>query len=295
MELRQRPEIAVVELGMNHAGEISTLVAHRRARRPRVDQRRRRALGFFASLDAIADAKAEILEGATPATRAGRQRGRRRGSMARARGFAGRVVTFGIDRDADVRATDVVDRGVDGTTRDVSRPAGEARRRRRRCSGAAISPNVLAATAVALELGVPLDDDRRACRAAAAGARIAARSCGCASGVTVIDDCYNASPAALRRALEVLGGDDGRRARVAVLGEMLELGDRTRALHASAAARRGAGVDLAGGRRRRARRGAGRGAVAAGMPTRGVRHFATSDEAADAAVARSCAPAIWCW
>ena len=62
IELRQRPEIAVVELGMNHAGEISTLV---RVAEPDVrvwtnvgDAH----LGFFSSLDAIADAKAEILE-----------------------------------------------------------------------------------------------------------------------------------------------------------------------------------------------------------------------------------------
>src|SRR5439155_993573 len=58
IELRQRPEIAVVELGMNHAGEISTLV---RVARPdlRVWTNVGEAhLGFFASLDAIADAKA---------------------------------------------------------------------------------------------------------------------------------------------------------------------------------------------------------------------------------------------
>ena len=66
LELRARPEVAVVELGMNHAGEIRTLVA---AAEPDVrvwtnvgDAH----LGFFASADAIADAKAEILEHARP-------------------------------------------------------------------------------------------------------------------------------------------------------------------------------------------------------------------------------------
>jgi len=81
VELRRRPEIAVVELGMNHAGEISTLV---RIAEPEVrvwtnvgDAH----VGFFASVDAIADAKAEIFEGArrpicwwpTPTTRASRR------------------------------------------------------------------------------------------------------------------------------------------------------------------------------------------------------------------------------
>ena len=68
IELRQRPEIAVVELGMNHAGEISTLV---RVAEPDVrvwTNVGEAHLGFFASVDAIADAKAEILEGADAAT-----------------------------------------------------------------------------------------------------------------------------------------------------------------------------------------------------------------------------------
>ena len=68
IELRRQPEIAVVELGMNHAGEISTLV---RVAEPdiRVWTNVGEAhLGFFASMDAIADAKAEIFEGATPTT-----------------------------------------------------------------------------------------------------------------------------------------------------------------------------------------------------------------------------------
>src|SRR5207248_9417589 len=68
IELRERPEIAVVELGMNHAGEISDLV---RIAEPDVrvwTNVGEAHLGFFASIDAIADAKAEILERATPAT-----------------------------------------------------------------------------------------------------------------------------------------------------------------------------------------------------------------------------------
>ena len=77
IELRQRPEIAVVELGMNHAGEISTLV---RIAEPDVrvwTNVGEAHLGFFASVDAIADAKAEILEGATTVDAARRQRRRR--------------------------------------------------------------------------------------------------------------------------------------------------------------------------------------------------------------------------
>jgi UDP-N-acetylmuramoyl-tripeptide--D-alanyl-D-alanine ligase len=101
----------------------------------------------------------------------------------------------------------------------------------------------------------------------------------------VIDDSYNANPTATRRALEVLENARASR-RLAVLGEMLELGDRAVSLHegvgrAAAAAR----VDVlfaVGGAPAAALAGA---AVSAGMPRSSVRYFATSDEAADAAVA----------
>src|SRR5207244_4441705 len=107
VDLRERPEIAVVELGMNHAGEISTLV---RIAEPDVrvwTNVGEAHVGFFASLEAIADAKAEIFEGATAdavlVANADDERIVQRTSR-----FAGRVVTFGIDRAADVRATDIV-------------------------------------------------------------------------------------------------------------------------------------------------------------------------------------------
>ena len=85
--------------------------------------------------------------------------------------------------------------------------------------------NVLAATAVAIEFDVPLADiAERAGRLAPASRR--GEVLRLASGVTVIDDSYNANPTATKRALEVLGDATDRSRRVAVLGEMLELGER---------------------------------------------------------------------
>ena len=281
MELTTRPEIAVVELGMNHAGEIGTLV---RIAQPEVrvwTNVGEAHLGFFESVEAIADAKAEIFEGATAASvliaNADDER-----IVARASSFRGRVVTFGIDRDADVGATAVVDRGIEGVSARVSTPRGDVDLTTP-LVGRANLANVLAATAVAVEFGIPLDAiTERAARLRPASRR--GEIVRLPKGVTVIDDSYNANPMAMRRALEVLRTAEGASRRVAVLGEMLELGDRAVALHeevgAVAAASR---VDLllaVGGAPARAMADA---AVAAGMPRDHVRHVATSQEAANLA------------
>jgi UDP-N-acetylmuramoyl-tripeptide--D-alanyl-D-alanine ligase len=282
IELRQRPEIAVVELGMNHAGEIRTLT---RVAEPDVrvwTNVGEAHLGFFASLDAIADAKAEILEGADASSvlvaNADDERiGARTGT------FAGRVVTFGIDRAADVRAHDVTDRGIDGTEARVTTAKGDVVLRTPLVGRGNLS-NVLAATAVALEFDIPLETIRER----AAGLRPAAHRgevIRLGDQVTVIDDSYNANPTATRRALDVLAGSAATR-RIAVLGEMLELGDRATALHqevgrAAVTARVDVLFAVGGG----PAAALAQAAVDAGMPHANVRHFATSDEAAAAAVA----------
>ena len=182
---------------MNHAGEISTLV---RVAEPDVrvwTNVGEAHLGFFDSVDAIADAKAEIFEGATPATVlvANADDDRIAERLPR---FAGRVVTFGIDRDADVRATAVRSRGIDGTDAHVATPRG-AFDLSTPLIGRGNLANVLAATAVAIEFDVPVADiAERAGRLAPASRR--GEVLRLANDVTVIDDSYNANPTATRRA-----------------------------------------------------------------------------------------------
>jgi UDP-N-acetylmuramoyl-tripeptide--D-alanyl-D-alanine ligase len=281
VDLRARPEMAVVELGMNHAGEIRTLVA---VAEPDVrvwtnvgDAH----LGYFSSMEAIADAKAEILEGATAATVLVANADDPR-IAARTRTFAGRVVTFGIEAPADVRASSVVDRGVDGTRAQMTTPRG-AVALTIPLVGRSNLANVLAAATVATELGIPLD----AIAERAAGLRPAAHRgevVRLRDGLTVIDDSYNANPTATRLALDVLGRSPGASRRVAVLGEMLELGDGAPALHEEVGrAAAAAHVDLlltVGGAPAAA---LGEAAVASGVSRDRVRHFATSDAAAEAA------------
>ncbi len=279
MDLREEPDVAVMELGMNHAGEIRTLVgiadpdvrvwtnvgdAH---------------LGHFESADGIADAKAEILEAAEPRdllvcnaddTRV----------MARVGAFPGRTVTFGFSQFAKVRAVDVESRGIAGMRARFVTPAGE-QVIETGLLGRGNLQNVLAATAVALEFDVPLARIAEL----AADLRPASRRGSVhrlERGVTLIDDSYNSSPAALRRALEVVRQEPGAFRKIAVLGEMLELGAHANGLHESCGVEAaGSGLSAlvaVGGPPARELASA---AVRAGMPADAVYYIEESDAAAE--------------
>ena len=280
LELRHGADVAVVELGMNHAGEIRTLVdiaepdvrvwtnvgdAH---------------IGHFGSREAIADAKAEILEGASAA-----------GVLvvnaddglvaARSHAFPGRTITFGEAVGADVRATDVVDHGFDGTAANVW-IGGTPHAVRVPLPGRANLINALAAMAVAADAGVTGADMVPRLALLQPVARRGEVTV-LASGARLVDDSYNASPAALLRALEALTATPATR-RVVMLGEMRELGDLAATLHvACGRAAAGAGVDelvVVGGAVADA---LAKGARAAGIAPERIHRFADSAAAADAA------------
>lgn len=278
LELRHGADVAVVELGMNHAGEIRTLVDIAEPNVRMWTNVGDAHIGHFGSRDAIADAKAEILEGATAAgvlvanaddplvlARIGR--------------FAGRTITFGEHARADVRATHVVDHGFDGTAADVW-IGGAAHAVRIPLPGRANLMNALAAMAVAADAGVPVADmvpRLAALRPVSRRGEVTAL----ASGARLVDDSYNASPAAVLRALEALAATPATR-RVAVLGEMRELGALAMSLHVDCgAAAAAAGVDeliVIGGI---AAEGLVEGAVRAGLPAARIHRFADSAAAAD--------------
>jgi UDP-N-acetylmuramoyl-tripeptide--D-alanyl-D-alanine ligase len=278
LELRHGAEVAVVELGMNHAGEISRLVA---IAEPDVRVWTNVAevhIEFFPSLDGIADAKAEVMEGAT-ADSVLVANGDDPLVMARAPRFPGRVVTFGTGSERTVAATEIEPLGIDGTGALVTTPEGTARIRVP-LLGRGNLMNVLAAAAVARQFDVPLD----AVAARVEGLRAPAHRgdvLRLGRGVVVVDDAYNSNPRALNGVLAVVAGEPRFGRRVAVLGEMLELGRESVALH-DACGRAAAGSGLSalitvGGE---AAEAMGRAAVAAGMPAGAVRHAAASDEAA---------------
>lgn len=227
LELRRKPDIAVVEFGMNHFGEIRTLVGIAQPEVRVWTNVGPAHLEFFGTVDAVAEAKAEILEGA------GREHVLIANAddtrvMAYARGFAGRVVTFGVERPADVRAVAVQDRGIDGMSAQVRTPAGEGEVHLP-LAGIGNLANLLAATAVALGFDVPLSDvlERAATLKAGSHRGEVIR----AGRVTILDDSYNSNPAALSRALAVVKGENRFARRIAVVGEMLELGEGSVGLH----------------------------------------------------------------
>ena len=279
--LTARPDVAVVELGMNHAGEIRTLVGIARPDIRVWTNVGDAHVGFFGSIDAIADAKAEILEGAAADTVLVANADDDR-IVARLSAFAGRVVTFGIERRAAVRAETVVDRGIAGMSARVATPQGPMELTTP-LLGRGNLANVLAGTAVAVECGVPLAAIAK-CASRLKAAPHRGEVIRLSKGMVLIDDSYNASPAATRRALDVLRTAETTGRRIAVLGEMLELGERAMELHegvgrAAAAAR----LDLliaVGGAAAGALAGA---AVAGGLARERVQHIAKSALAAEAA------------
>jgi UDP-N-acetylmuramoyl-tripeptide--D-alanyl-D-alanine ligase len=282
LQLRSRPQIAVVELGMNHPGEIRTLVGIAEPEVRVWTNVGDAHLGFFDSADAIADAKAEILEnGAASHVLVVNANDSR--VMERARRFAGTVVTFGIDVDADVRGSSVVHRGVDGMEALVT-AAGQEARLRTPLLGLGNLSNVLAAIAVGLHFEIPLDD-----MVARAATLMPAYHRGevlrLPGGVTLIDDSYNSSPAALGRALETMATATGSARKVGVLGEMLELGEFSEQLHREAGRRAAeAGLDLLIGVGGSVAAAMTAEAVRAGMPERCVWHVSSKEQAADLAL-----------
>ena len=277
MQLRVRPDVAVMELGMNHAGEISRLVEIAEPDVRVWTNVGDAHLGFFASPDAIADAKGEILQRATAATLLVANADDPL-VMARARTFVGRTVTFGTVESAVVRATSIEDRGVDGMRARVTTPAGE-RVLETPLLGRGNLSNVLAATAVALDAGIALDviADVAARLRPADRRGMVSRLPG---GITLIDDSYNSSPTALRRALDVVAHESRCDRKVAVLGEMLELGDHALAdLEECGRAAAAAGLSALfaiGGAPARALADA---AIAAGMAPAAVTYFPQSADA----------------
>ena len=228
LQLRHRPEVAVVELGMNHAGEIRTLVDIAEPNvRVWTNVAEVHAVNF-ASIENIADAKAELLENSCSDDHLVANADDKL-VMDRIGQFPGSVTTFGLGKVSDVRAMAVQDYGLGGISATVETPTG-AGLLQMPLIGMGNVANALASIAVALQFQIPLDAMLNVLKKFTPPDRRGFVT-HLSQGVTIVDDSYNSNPTALERTLESIGRTSGYRRRVAVLGEMLELGARSKALH----------------------------------------------------------------
>lgn len=276
MNLPRAPEWMVGEMGLSEPGDLARLS---RAFEPDVAAILLVAaahLQFFASVDAIADGKAEILEGLKPGGTfvANADDPRVAAIAARHRGRL-RVVRFGRSAAADVTAREVAPEP-DGSRFVLATPEGEAAVRLPLPGPHQVS-NFLAAAAIGHAVGVTPSE----CAAAAETLRPAAHRGELlrhASGALLYDDAYNANPASMRAALETLAALPARR-RIAVLGDMLELGPEEDRWHRETGAAAASRTDILVCVGTRAPL-YGEGAVAAGLPESAVRRVGSAEEAA---------------
>ena len=280
LRLEEVDEAAVVELGMSHTGELKRLAE---IARPDVGVVTRVApvhLEFFASVDEIALAKRELIEGLT-----GRE------SVAvlnaddsRVARFAqvapGRVVTFGVAGRGDFRAENIQDRGLDGSEFDFLGPEGRARLRLPLAGRHNIS-NALGALAAASVWGVGAAEASKIFpKLEATGMR--GRVLQYDAGFTVINDCYNSNPVALAAMVELLTNTPAEGRHILAAGEMLELGGASAELHreaggaAAATGKLGWIIGVQGDAENLVR-----GAVDAGHPAGRAKFCASSAEAAE--------------
>jgi UDP-N-acetylmuramoyl-tripeptide--D-alanyl-D-alanine ligase len=226
-EMDPRDRALVVEYAMSRAGEIRELTQVAPPTIGVVLNVGLAHVGFLGSIDAVAAAKRELVEGLAPGGLAvlNADDPRVRGMSAVARRFT----LYGVANEAAVRAERIRLHGLDGSTFTMLTPRGKAEVYLRLPGQHSIS-NALAAAAVALEF----EFDAAAIAAALHGFTPPARRMNVVSGrngATLIDDSYNASPGSMQAALNVLQLAPKGSLKVAVLGDMLELGDHAVRAH----------------------------------------------------------------
>ena len=225
----------IFEIGMNHSGEIRPLTAMVRPHVAVITTVEPVHLANFNGEQEIAEAKAEILEGLLPGGVAVLNRDNRWFELlaGRAKEVGARILSFGEHEAADIRLLRISQQEDASSIEAVA--SGERLTYKLGAPGRHLAANSLAVLATAQAFGADLARvalalaDFRAAKGRGERFRLAHP----AGPFTLIDESYNANPASMRAALAVLGGSrpEARGRRIAVLGDMLELGPRSPDLH----------------------------------------------------------------
>jgi len=278
--LDEMHQAAVLEMGMSRRGELSRLAEIARPDVGVVTRVSPAHLEFFASLDEIALAKRELIEGlngkdSTAVLNADDSRVAAFGSHA-----PGRVLTYGIENRAFFMAENIEDRGALGTTFDYVSSEGRVRLELA-LPGRHVIANALASLAAASVWGIGIDEARMvlpSLRPPAMRGELLRFS----DGAALINDSYNSSPAALQAMTSLLAATPGFNRRILAAGEMRELGATSVELHREAgqfAAKTGAidwVIGVAGDGAQLVE-----GAAEAGLPREHTRFFESSEQAAE--------------
>lgn len=222
LSLGREHRAAVLELGMNHAGELSRTARMTAPTIGVITNVGPAHLAFLKTLEGVAQAKGELLDHVSPTGWIVLNGDDPLAMAQRARSSA-RLVTFGLKAPADVRPVSMIG-GVDGSSFTLE----DGARFTLPIPGEHTILNALAAIAVGRILDLsPILMARALAEVKPAAMRMNHRIVG---GVHVIMDAYNANPVSMQAALKTLSAAPGRR--IAILGDMLELGPYSEAAHA---------------------------------------------------------------
>jgi len=239
--LPMRADYTVVEIGMNHAGEITPLTRLARPHAAIVTTVAPAHLEYFGTVEKIAEAKAEIFLGVEAGGAAVLPIDNPHFDLLKARASAAgvkRLFTFGERQSADFRLIDYALKGDEGAV--TASLSGTPVSYRLGAPGLHQAVNSLAVIAAIHAVGAAVGPAIAAlARHAPAEGRGARRLLKLAGGgvATLIDESYNANPASMAAAIALLGAvkPRGKGRRIAILGDMLELGPEASALHAALA------------------------------------------------------------
>jgi UDP-N-acetylmuramoyl-tripeptide--D-alanyl-D-alanine ligase len=267
-------EVVVSEMGMNHAGEIAEIAG---LMRPNVGVYTNIApvhIEFFGTIEGIAAAKRELLENLAPNGTVIVNNDNEH-VVRISRDFEGRRVTYGVENAAEYRASNIRERGLLGT-RFTLEAEGTKRELELALPGRHNLDNLLAAIATARAVGISWEGIERG-----VGEVKPAYHRGIVipwNGATIYDDTYNSNPYALARTLELMTQADVEGRRIAVIGDMLELGEQELQFHKDAGRQIPKSIDVIAGVGKRSR-ALLEGAREAGFADESLRHFDNAEAA----------------